>query len=80
MPLYHAAAIDISLQYSLYMDTGIALGMPNRPLTADNVLEYLKYCGADSVMLPPSIMEDLSVMPEGIEALKKLSYAAFAGG
>ncbi|KAK4447368.1 hypothetical protein QBC34DRAFT_440122 [Podospora aff. communis PSN243] len=80
MPLYHAAAMYMSLIMIHYWDTPAALGIGDRPLSSDMVLECLKYSHADAVVLPPAIYEELSQIDDAIDVLKGLSFAAFGGG
>ena len=57
------------------------LAIPSKPLRPDIVCEYIKHAGPDtSTLLPPSILEEMSQVPEHVEALKKLSVAMFGGG
>ncbi|KAK0648487.1 hypothetical protein B0T16DRAFT_388706 [Cercophora newfieldiana] len=80
MPLYHAAAMYMSLTMIHYWDTPSALGIGDRPLSSDMALECLKYSHADAVVLPPAIYEELSQIDDAIDVLKGLSFAAFGGG
>lgn len=80
VPLYHAAAMYMSMIMTHYWDVPTALGIGNRPLTSNMVLECLKYSGSDAVILPPAIVEEMSQMDEAIEALPKLSWVGFCGG
>ncbi|KAK3345822.1 hypothetical protein B0T25DRAFT_550450 [Lasiosphaeria hispida] len=51
------------------------------PIASFCVLECLKYSGADSVSLPPAILEDMSQMPDAIGMLKQLAMdVSFGGG
>ncbi|KAK1830460.1 hypothetical protein QBC39DRAFT_434846 [Podospora conica] len=80
MPLYHAAAMYMSMVMTHYWDVPTALGIGTRPLSSDIVLECLKYSGSDAVNLPPAILEEMSQMEEATEALSGLSWVAFGGG
>lgn len=80
MPLYHAAAMYTSLLMPHYWDVPVALGIGDRPLTADMVLKCLEYSDADSVFLPPAILEELSLSAGAVKALSELSWVAFGGG
>ncbi|KAK4234165.1 hypothetical protein C8A03DRAFT_18878 [Achaetomium macrosporum] len=80
MPLYHAAGLYLSLLMVHYWDTPAALGIGDRPLSAEMVEEYLKYADVDSIVLPPALLEELSQSDKSIEALAKLSYVGFGGG
>ncbi|AEO60450.1 hypothetical protein MYCTH_2309658 [Thermothelomyces thermophilus ATCC 42464] len=80
MPLFHAAAMYVTLLLVQYWDLPVALGIGDRPLSADMALECLKYAEVDSVILPPAILEELGQTQEAIDALKALSFVAFGGG
>ena len=80
MPLYHAAAMYMTLLMTHYWDVPTALGIGNRPLSSDLVLECLKYSGSDAVTLPPAILEEMSQTEESVETLAGLGLVAFGGG
>ncbi|KAK3948964.1 hypothetical protein QBC32DRAFT_408241 [Pseudoneurospora amorphoporcata] len=80
MPLYHAAAMYVSMFMTHYLDTPGVLGLGDRPLSSDLVLEYIKYADVQAMTLPPAILEELSQEDEAIQALSKLSFVAFGGG
>ncbi|KAH7635497.1 hypothetical protein B0T09DRAFT_405537 [Sordaria sp. MPI-SDFR-AT-0083] len=80
MPLYHAAGMYISMLMMHYYDTPGALGVGDRPLSSDLVLEYIKYADIEGMTLPPAILEELSQDEEAIEALKTLNFVSFGGG
>lgn len=78
--MFHAAALYMTLIMIHYWDIPAAFGIGERPLSADMVMECLKYADVDSVVLPPAIVEELSQSEENVEVLNKLSYVAFGGG
>ena len=80
MPLFHAAGVAAIASTGIYYGAGLVLGITDRPLTPDMVVESLKHSGADGAMLPPSIIEEISHMEEGVEALAALKYVGFGGG
>ncbi|KAK0625127.1 hypothetical protein B0T17DRAFT_493095 [Bombardia bombarda] len=80
MPLYHAAAMYVSMIMIHYWDTPVALGVGDRPLSTDMVIEEIKYADVESVVLPPAILEEISQSDEQIKVLRKLHYAMFGGG
>ena len=43
-------------------------------------LNCLQHAGVDSVLLPPTILEELSQREESVNVLKNLAYVAFGGG
>lgn len=70
----------ISLLLVHYWDVPAALGIGNRPLSADMVMECLEYADADAVVVPPVILEELSQEQEYMDVLKELAFVAFGGG
>jgi len=65
---------------ALYWDALVALGIGDRHLTPDSVIASLDHSTDDSVFLPPSLLEEMSTMDEGIKALRKFKFVAFTGG
>ncbi|KAK4178079.1 hypothetical protein QBC36DRAFT_183522 [Triangularia setosa] len=80
VPLYHAAAMYISMIMIHYWDVPAALGIGNIPLSSVSVMEYLHHAEADAVILPPAVLEELSHDTVSVEALAKLKFVGFGGG
>ncbi|KAI0400140.1 hypothetical protein F4802DRAFT_508155 [Xylaria palmicola] len=80
MPLFHAAALYCFIVTGLYYETPVALGIPDRPLSADGIIESLKQLDVEGVVLPPALLEDMSQSDRYIEPLRKLKIVGFAGG
>lgn len=80
MPLFHLAGLLCAVCMSLFFDTPVCLGIPERPLSSDLVIECLDELDVQSALLPPAIIEDMSQTDEGLEALTKLKVVAFGGG
>ncbi|OBR08091.1 Nonribosomal peptide synthetase [Colletotrichum higginsianum IMI 349063] len=80
MPLFHAAGCCMSILSAIYWKHPVALGFTNRPLTPQAVLDALQYANIDNVILPPSILEEMASMPEGVDWLKKMKRVHFGGG
>lgn len=80
VPLYHAAAMYISMIMIHYWDVPAALGIGNVPLSSVSVMEYLHHAEVDAVILPPAVLEELSHDTESVEALAKLEFVGFGGG
>jgi acyl-CoA synthetase (AMP-forming)/AMP-acid ligase II len=80
MPLFHAAGVAAISSTGIYYGAALVLGIPDRPLSADLVVDSLVHSGADGTILPPSIIEDLSLVEEGIQALSSLKFVGFGGG
>ncbi|KAL7912466.1 hypothetical protein GGI35DRAFT_252691 [Trichoderma velutinum] len=80
MPTFHMAGICCIVIFGIYYRVSMVLGVPNRPLSADLVAECLVRTQADSVLLPPSIIEDMSVKDEHVRLLAQLKSTGFGGG
>ncbi|KAM0262799.1 hypothetical protein ACHAQJ_001593 [Trichoderma viride] len=80
MPLFHMAGIACMAFFGIYYGTTMILGVPNRPLSADLVAECLRAIDADSAVLPPSIIEDMSINEEYVKLLANLKLTGFGGG
>lgn len=80
MPLFHAGGIYLTIICSLFFDKPVALGFPDRPLTAQALMEAIEYADVATVVVPPALLEDMSHMPEGVAALAKLKRVAYGGG
>ncbi|KAH8803002.1 hypothetical protein F5884DRAFT_683230 [Xylogone sp. PMI_703] len=80
MPLFHGAGFAGCVMFGIYGGVQIALGVTDRPLSSTLVIESLAHCGADSTLLSPSILEELSRMNNAIDLLGKLKMVVFGGG
>ncbi|KAL7929202.1 hypothetical protein V8C35DRAFT_331874 [Trichoderma chlorosporum] len=80
MPLFHMAGIGCLIIFGIYYGTPLVLGVPNRPLSADLVGDCLVHSQADSAVLPPSIIEDMSLNEEHVRLLAQLKLTCFGGG
>lgn len=80
MPLFHAAGMYMTMIVAVYWDRGLSLGIQDRPLNTDLVVDCLEYSHCDAAFLPPAILEEMSQSAGTIEPLQKLAYIGFAGG
>ncbi|KAK8064619.1 nonribosomal peptide synthetase [Apiospora phragmitis] len=80
MPLFHAAGLYIAFWFSVYYGVPIALGSADRPLSADLVVESLKNVDANTTLLPPAILEDMSMNDEAMKELAKFHGVGIGGG
>ncbi|KAK1750452.1 hypothetical protein QBC47DRAFT_394082 [Echria macrotheca] len=81
MPLYHAAALYMSLISTHYFDVPSVLGIGNRPLSADMALACLQHSPADAIGLPPAVYEEISQDDDAMAILQnKTKWAMFGGG
>ncbi|TGJ82530.1 hypothetical protein E0Z10_g6254 [Xylaria hypoxylon] len=80
MPLFHAAGLYSFLSTCLYYETPAAFGLSDRPLSAESVVGCLEHLDVEGIMLPPSLLEDMSQLDRYIAPLAKLNFVVFSGG
>lgn len=82
VPFSHSSGLYTFFGFHVYRDRPVTFAITNRPFTAAFILEQLAHAGAeiDSISLPPSVLEELSVTENGCEVLSKLQFVAFGGG
>ncbi|OAA55119.1 Male sterility, NAD-binding protein [Cordyceps fumosorosea ARSEF 2679] len=80
LPLFHAFGLYCFISIPTFWGKPMTLGIGDKPLTAESVVRGYEAAGCDALILPPSIVEDISKLDGGIEKLKKLSYVACGGG
>lgn len=80
MPQFHMAGLLGTACLSFHQNTPLAMGIADKPVSADMVIECLRYADVESALLPPALIEELSQSEEGVRALAKLNTVAFGGG
>lgn len=65
---------------AIYWETPIALGIAERPLSADLVVQCLENVEVESALLPPVLLAEISHDLEQIKQLAKLRMVVFGGG
>jgi len=80
MPLFHAAALYTFIFMVIYFETPVILGISDRPLSPDLVVDCLNNMDAELVALSPSILEEMSQSEEYLAPLRKLKLVVFGGG
>ncbi|ROV98684.1 hypothetical protein VMCG_06712 [Cytospora schulzeri] len=80
MPLFHIAGLLCVVGLAIYWNTPVSLGISDRPVSSDLVIQSLEKLDADAVLLPPAVIEEMSQTEEGTKALTKLKVVAFGGG
>ncbi|KAH8657862.1 hypothetical protein BX600DRAFT_384872 [Xylariales sp. PMI_506] len=79
-PLFHAGGLMLVVICGFFYNAPVAYRPPCRPVTEDNVLEWLQHCGAGWVVIPPAILDPMSRSPAAIEVFKKMDAVGFGGG
>ncbi|KAH8715345.1 Non-canonical non-ribosomal peptide synthetase FUB8 [Beauveria bassiana] len=74
LPLFHASGLYCFVNISGFWGKPMSLAIGDKPLTAENVVVGYEAAGSDALVLPPSIVEDISKLDGGVEQLKQLSY------
>ncbi|KAI0383712.1 acetyl-CoA synthetase-like protein [Hypomontagnella monticulosa] len=80
MPFFHGSGLYLAIFLGIVYGRPCVCPIGSKPLTADLVCDYIKYAEAESILLPPSILEDMNKVPAHVEALKKLNIVMFGGG
>ncbi|KAI1801790.1 acetyl-CoA synthetase-like protein [Daldinia bambusicola] len=80
MPLFHAAGLYLFILGVLYFGNPAALGIADRPLSIDLVVECLDNLDVEGAVLPPAMLEEMSRNEEHIRSLMKLKCVGFGGG
>ncbi|KAI1827661.1 hypothetical protein F4861DRAFT_329213 [Xylaria intraflava] len=79
LPLFHAAGIYMFMIRAIYWFAPIVLGVPGIPLTADLAVECCNNLGVDGTVLPPFVLEDISLNQDYIDSLAALKMVVFGG-
>lgn len=80
MPFFHAAGAYMPFIWSVYLGIRVALPIADRPLTPQAVIDAAEYADVDCALLPPTILEGMSHIPEGVDCLRKMRLTIFVGG
>ncbi|KAI1409738.1 acetyl-CoA synthetase-like protein [Hypoxylon sp. FL1857] len=80
MPFFHASGLYFATFLGILCGSPCVFPIGSKPLTADLMAEYIEYSGGESVLSPPSILEEMRKVPAHVEALKKLKCVLFGGG
>jgi acyl-coenzyme A synthetase/AMP-(fatty) acid ligase len=78
-PPFHIAGIMSVYAVSIYGTASLIFGPSSPSFNTETILNVLDSSGADGAILPPSFIEPLGEMPEGLRTLSKLKYIAYAG-
>jgi nucleoside-diphosphate-sugar epimerase len=78
MPAFHVMGIGM-LARSIY-HRGILVTLPSGSLvTAELIISAIEKTKPSSIICPPSILEDICLLPNGIQALSSLDYVFYGG-
>lgn len=68
-PFHLAGANALIYQPLIALEASAIIGLPDRPPTPQFILDILKHKKPRALYLPPSLIELISQMPGGLEAL-----------
>ncbi|KAI0159691.1 hypothetical protein GGR57DRAFT_458362 [Xylariaceae sp. FL1272] len=80
VPFFHAGGIYLFMSRAIYWGNPMSFGMANRPLSPDLVVDCLKHLDVKAALIPPVILEYMSLNPAAVQALLPLKMVAFGGG
>ncbi|KAI2465615.1 hypothetical protein F4781DRAFT_408665 [Annulohypoxylon bovei var. microspora] len=78
-PLFHAGGLYLFFTRAIYWGNPVALGVADRPLSADLAVECLKNVDVEGILLAPMVLEEMSQSAHYIQALSKLKMVIFGG-
>lgn len=79
VPLFHAAGLYSFINAVLHWDRPVVFCV-DRPLSPDLVLDCLNNLDVESTLLPPVILEYMSLDVKYVKALQRLNLVWFGGG
>ncbi|KAL9049734.1 MAG: hypothetical protein Q9206_005382 [Seirophora lacunosa] len=79
LPSLHFVGMTTALQMTVFLNSTVIFGPPDRPATADVVSQVLAHARLDGIIVPPSVLEDLCRDDETLKQVKDLKYVHFAG-
>jgi hypothetical protein len=65
---------------SLYWNKVVVLGIPDKPFSAESVVDCLSNLEAQSAALPPSILDEMSQSQDATALLARLNRVTVVGG
>lgn len=68
----------IVLGLTTYCDTVLVIG-PSTPPIPETVLDVIKYGGVQAALLTPALIEEMCLLPAGVDALRGLKSVQYAG-
>lgn len=78
IPFFHVYGI-VMLIRSIYYQGSLALLPAGQPPTADLLLDVMSEVQPTAVVCPPSILEDICIVPGGLDKLSKVDMVFYGG-
>ena len=80
MPLFHSAGILLGIATPAFYETTVVFGPVATPVSATWVDKIIEVGEIDSIVCPPSILEEMEAIPTSLENLRKLKSVVYCGG
>lgn len=80
MPLFHSAGILLGIATPAFYETTVVFGPAATPVSATWVDKLIDLGSVESIICPPSILEEMEAIPASLERLRKLGSVAYCGG
>ena len=80
MPPFHAAGIFVAVGLGMFWGITVVYGPADRPVTPDLINSVLDTTGVKAAMIAPSILDEMSKIPECLSRLEKLDSCVYGGG
>ncbi|OJI91484.1 hypothetical protein ASPTUDRAFT_112794 [Aspergillus tubingensis CBS 134.48] len=78
LPSLHFVGMALSLSMTTFIHMTAVIGPPTPP-TPSTIISLLKHGNITTAMFPPSLIDALTLTPEGLSALHSLHYIHYAG-
>ena len=78
IPFFHVFGIMLFVR-SIYHQRPLALLSPDRPPTAELLLDAISTVKPTAVVCPPSLLEDICNLPDGLDKLSTLDSVLYGG-
>ncbi|BCS13310.1 AMP-binding enzyme [Aspergillus luchuensis] len=78
LPSLHFVGMTLSLCMTTFIHMTAVIGPPTPP-TPSTIISLLQHGNITTAMFPPSLIDALTLTPEGLSALRSLHYIHYAG-
>ena len=80
MPPFHAGGLFVTVGLGTFWGVVAVYGPADRPVSPDLINSVLDTTGVKAAMIAPSILDEMSKVPECISRLEKLEVCNYGGG
>ena len=80
MPPFHAAGLFVTVGLGTFWGVILVYGPADRPVSPDLINKVLDTTGVKAAMIAPSMLDEMSKIPECVTRLEKLEACIYGGG